>query len=69
LVQCPSKFQIAANGDQRHAHVVRRPMRFIEYSAKSRQRGTMPYQRSRGSFLLSRRGLISTPAFAALVAQ
>jgi hypothetical protein len=49
LVQCPSKFQITANGDQRHAHVVRRPMRFIEYSAKSRQRGTMPYQRSRGS--------------------
>jgi hypothetical protein len=27
----------------------RRPTRFIEYSAKSRQRGTMPYQRSRGS--------------------
>ena len=29
--------------------MVRRPMRFIEYSAKSPQRGTMPYQRSRGS--------------------
>jgi hypothetical protein len=50
LAQCPSKFQMTANGAISRMHVMmRRPMRFIEYSAKSRQRGTMPYQRSRGS--------------------
>jgi hypothetical protein len=46
----PSKFQISASAAISIMHMMmRRPMRFIEYSAKSRQHGTMPYQRSRGS--------------------
>jgi hypothetical protein len=50
LFHCPNRFQMTASDAISSMHMMtRRPMRFIEYSVKSRQRGTMPYQRSRGS--------------------
>ena len=50
LFHGPSKFQVAAIVAISSMQMMeRRPMRFIEYSAKSRQRGTMLYQWWRGS--------------------